>query len=174
MKTVKKIVILLLIFFPINSTLLAETPHYIDFKFILNESNAGKKAQLFLKNKLDKGVKNIQAKQKKLQEDENQIIKQKKVISAEDYKKKVADLRNKVSNLQRERNTLLESVAKQRTLARKKLLESLNPIIKDYMKDKNIKMVIDKKSLLLADESLNITKDIMTLLNDKLKSINLK
>ena len=42
------------------------------------------------------------------------------------------------------------------------------------MKDKNIKMVIDKKSLLLADESLNITKDIMTLLNDKLKSINLK
>ena len=174
MKTVKKIVILLLIFFPININLLAEIPHYIDFKFILNESNAGKKAQLFLKNKLDKGVKNIQAKQKKLQEEENQIIQQKKVISAEDYKKKVADLRNKVSNLQRERNTLLESVAKQRALARKKLLESLNPIIKDYMKDKNIKMVIDKKSLLLADESLNITKDIMTLLNDKLKSINLK
>ena len=174
MKTVKKIVILLLIFFPININLFAETPHYIDFKFILNESNAGKKAQLFLKNKLDKGVKNIQAKQKKLQEEENQIIQQKKVISAEDYKKKVAGLRNKVSNLQKERNTLLESVAKQRALARKKLLDSLNPIIKDYMKDKNIKMVIDKKSLLLADESLNITKDIMTLLNDKLKSINLK
>ena len=174
MKTVKKIVILLLIFFPINNILLAEIPHYIDFKFILNESNAGKKAQLFLKNKLDKGVKNIQAKQKKLQEEENQIIQQKKVISAEDYKKKVAGLRNKVSNLQKERNTLLESVAKQRALARKKLLDSLNPIIKDYMKDKNIKMVIDKKSLLLADESLNITKDIMTLLNDKLKSINLK
>ena len=174
MKTVKKIVILLLIFFPININLFAETPHYIDFKFILNESNAGKKAQLFLKNKLDKGVKNIQAKQKKLQEEENQIIQQKKVISAEDYKKKVAGLRNKVSNLQKERNTLLESVAKQRALARKKLLDSLNPIIKDYMKNKNIKMVIDKKSLLLADESLNITKDIMTLLNDKLKSINLK
>ena len=174
MKTVKKIVILLLIFFPININLFAETPHYIDFKFILNESNAGKKAQLFLKNKLDKGVKNIQAKQKKLQEEENQIIQQKKVISAEDYKKKVTGLRNKVSNLQKERNTLLESVAKQRALARKKLLESLNPNIKDYMKDKNIKMVIDKKSLLLADESLNITKDIMTLLNDKLKSINLK
>ena len=65
MKTVKKIVILLLIFFPINNILLAETPHFIDFKFILNESNAGKKAQLFLKNKLDKGVKNIQAKQNK-------------------------------------------------------------------------------------------------------------
>ena len=41
------------------------------------------------------------------------------------------------------------------------------------MKEKNIKMVVDKKSLLLADESLNITKDIMSILNNKLKSINL-
>ena len=41
------------------------------------------------------------------------------------------------------------------------------------MKEKNIKMVIDKKEVLLADENLNITKDIMNLLNKKLKSINL-
>ena len=34
-------------------------------------------------------------------------------------------------------------------------------------------MVIDKKSLLLADESLDITKDIMEILNKKLKSIKL-
>ena len=41
------------------------------------------------------------------------------------------------------------------------------------MKEKNIKMVIDKKDVLLADENLDITKDIMVLLNKKLKSINL-
>ena len=50
---------------------------------------------------------------------------------------------------------------------------NLNPIIKDYMKEKKIRMVVDKKSLLLADENLNITKDIMSLLNKKLKSIKL-
>ena len=50
----------------------------------------------------------------------------------------------------------------------------MNPVIKDYMNEKKIRMVIDKKSLLLADENLNITKDIMVLLNKKLKSINLK
>ena len=42
------------------------------------------------------------------------------------------------------------------------------------MKEKNIRMVVDKKSLLLADENLNITKEIMSRLNNKLKSINLK
>ena len=35
-------------------------------------------------------------------------------------------------------------------------------------------MVVDKKNILLADESLNITKEIMAILNEKLKKINLK
>ena len=70
----------------------------------------------------------------------------------------------KVSSLQKERNTLLESVSKQRTKARNELLKNLNPIIKDYMNEKKIRMVVDKKSLLLADENLNITNEIMDFL----------
>ena len=42
------------------------------------------------------------------------------------------------------------------------------------MNKKKIRMVVDKKSLLLADENLNITKDIMSLLNKKLKSVSLE
>ena len=41
------------------------------------------------------------------------------------------------------------------------------------MKEKNIRMVVDKKSLLLADDTLDITKDIIDLLNKRLKSIKL-
>ena len=41
------------------------------------------------------------------------------------------------------------------------------------MVEKRIRMVIDKKSLLLADENLDITKDITSILNNKLKSIKL-
>ena len=82
-------------------------------------------------------------------------------------------LRNKVSSLQKERNQLLDTVAKQKAKAKSELLKNLNPIIKGYMQEKRIRMVIDKKSLLLADESLDITKDIMEILNKKLKSIKL-
>ena len=92
-------------------------------------------------------------------------IEQKKIISSEEYKKKVTELRKKVSALQKERNTLLESVSKQRTKARNELLKNLNPIIKDYMNEKKIRMVVDKKSLLLADENLDITQDIIKILN---------
>ena len=41
------------------------------------------------------------------------------------------------------------------------------------MKEKNIRMVLDKKSILLADENLDITQDIIKRLNSKLKSIKL-
>ena len=46
---IKKILVVVLLFFSLNFSLYAEVPHYLDFKLILNESDAGKKAQIFLK-----------------------------------------------------------------------------------------------------------------------------
>lgn len=173
MKNIIKIFLIFSFFFLNSQKLIADVPYYLDFKYVLNESSAGKKAQTSLKNKLEKGIKNIQDKQKSIQEEEKKIIQQKKVIKPEEYKKKVKDLRLKVSKLQKERNSLVENVSKQRTKARNELLKNLNPVIEAYMKEKKIRMVIDKKSLLLADKNLDITKDIIGLLNKKLKSINI-
>jgi len=78
-----------------------------------------------------------------------------------------------VTSLQKERNKLLNEVSQQRTKARNELLKNLNPILEDYMKDKKIRIILDKKSILLADENLNIKKDIMQILNQKLKSLKL-
>ena len=173
MKFYKKITFIWIIFLIFQTNLSADIPHYLDFKYILNQSDAGKKAQTFLKNKLDNGVKALKKKEKAIQEEETKIIQQKKVISAEEYKKKVTDLRKKVESLQKERNSLLEKVSKQRSKAKTELLKNLNPIIQEYMKEKNIRIVLDKKSILLADENLNITRDIVKRLNSKLKSIKL-
>ena len=78
-----------------------------------------------------------------------------------------------ISKFSSANNKLLNDVSKQRTKARNELLKNLNPIIRDYMKQKQIRMVIDKKSLLLADENLEITQEILKRLNKKLKSIKL-
>ena len=174
LKTFKKITLVTITSLLLNSTIQAEIPYFVDFKYILNQSEAGKKAQKFLKNKLESGLKNLKDKEKKIQQEEIKIIEQKKIISAEEYKKKVSSLRKKVSLLQKERANMLDSVAKQRTSARNELLKNLNPIIRDYMNEKKIRMVVDKKSILLADENLDITDEIITKLNKKLKSINLK
>ncbi len=156
-----------------NNYLSAEAPHYLDLKLVLNESDAGKKAQTALKNKLENGIKKIKDKEKNLQAEEKKIIEQKKAISAEEYKKRVTELRKKVSTLQKERKNLLDSIGKQRIKAKSELLKNLNPLIKEYMKEKKIRMVVDKKGILVADETLDITQEILKKLNNKLKSIKL-
>ena len=56
----RKILFIFLISLFLENTSTAEIPHFVDFKYILNESEAGKKAQSFLKKKLNDGVKKIQ------------------------------------------------------------------------------------------------------------------
>ena len=42
------------------------------------------------------------------------------------------------------------------------------------MKENNIKILVDKKNVLLGDSSLELTKQITDLLNKEIKSLNLK
>ena len=51
-----------------SSVLFADNTYYLDFNYILNESNAGKKAQTTLKNRLDSGIKSLNGKEKSIQE----------------------------------------------------------------------------------------------------------
>ena len=156
-----------------SSVLFADTTYYLDFNYILNESNAGKKAQTTLKNRLDSGIKSLNGKEKSIQESEKKLIQKKKVISAEEYKKEIQTLRASVAKLQKERSDLINSIAKKKKKAKDELLKNLNPIIKDYMIEKKIRMVVNKKALVLADENLDITQDIIKIFNTKLKEIKL-
>ena len=66
MKKIKFITLLLTIIFLTPSLTFADTPYFLDFKYILNKSTAGNKAQVFLKNKLENGIKKIQVKEKEM------------------------------------------------------------------------------------------------------------
>ena len=173
MRKLFKIIFTITTIFFISTNISAQTPHYLDFQKILNESTAGKKAQNELKNRLSQTVKKLDKNQKDLQSQEKQIIQQKKLISAEEYKKKVDELRKKVAELQKNRSNALQKISKQRAKAKNELLKNLEPIIQKYMQDKKIRMVLNKKDLIQADNKLDITKDIMVLLNEKIKSVKL-
>ena len=171
-KIISKIFILISLCLYQNS-LQAEVPYILDFKYILNESDAGKKAQKFLQSKLSSGLKNIKEKEKSIQEEEKKLIQKKKIISAEEYKKEIVKLRSKVSKVQKERAQLINSISRQKKKAKDELLKNLNPIIKDYMIKNKIRLVLNKKALVLADENLDITQSIIKILNTKLKEIKL-
>ena len=147
---------------------------YLDMKFILNNSKAGKEAQDFLKNSLKKNEKQFSNKIEELKKKERDLLAKKKTIRKEEYKKQTDELRKKVTEFQAQRGSFLGKITKQRADARQKLLEEIDLILNDYIKKNEISLAIDKKYTLGGTPESDITKIIVEKLNKVLPSLNLK
>ena len=174
MKNIYKIIILFFVFASfLEKTVLANDVYFIDYSKVMNESTAGKKAQKTLKDLLTSSNKKFNDTAKKLKEEENKIISQKNVLTKEDYRKKADALRKKVFELNKQREKSLKDIAGKRKKAGDEMLKNLNPILGKYMEENNITLVIDKKNVLMGNKKFEITSQIIEILNNDLKSINL-
>ena len=151
-----------------------DTTYFIDFKKVLNESKAGAEAQKILKKKLENEAKKFEKQEAELRKQEKEIISQKKLITNEEFKKKIEDLRKKVADLQKKKQQTFTNISKTRSEAKQKLLKAVKPIMKKYMEENKIKIVLDKGAVLLGDSTLEITSQIIDILNKELKSLNIK
>ena len=147
---------------------------YLDMKFILNNSKAGKGAQDFLQKSFKENQKKFIDEENKLKEEEADLIAKKTILTKEEYQKKTDELRKKVIDYQSQRRLSLEKITNQRTSSRQKLLEKLDPIIATYIKENDISLVIDKKNVLGGKKELDITNIIVEKLNKEFPSLNLK
>ena len=96
------------------------------------------------------------------------------MISPEEYKKNLNSLRQRNVNYQKKRRSASNEWVNKKNEARTKLLKALTPILKKYMEDNNVEMIVDKKYILLANSNFDITEKILKILDQELKSINLK
>ena len=101
------------------------------------------------------------------------MISQKNVLSKEEFENKIKDLRNEISNYQKERNKTSNEIAKQRINASTKLIKKLTPILEEYSKKNSIRIIVQKKHIVMGKKEDDITKDILDLVNQKVKSIKL-
>ena len=56
----------------------------------------------------------------------------------------------------------------------KLILKNINEIISEYSTKNSISMIVEKKSIIIGKSELNITNDILDLLNKKIKKIDLQ
>ena len=147
---------------------------YMDLKFILNNSKAGKGVQDFLQKSFKENQEKFSNLEIDLKKEEVDLLAKKNILSKEEYKKNSEQLRKKVVEYQAQRRATLEKIAKQRTESRKKLLEKLEPILDTYISENDISMVVDKKNVLGGQDAFDITNTIIEKLNKELPSISLK
>ena len=147
---------------------------YLDMKFVLNNSKAGKGAQDFLQKSFKENQKIFLDKENSLKKEESDLLAQKTILTKEEYQKKSDSLRKKVIDYQSQRRLSLEKITTQRVEARQKLLEELDPIMKTYIKENDISIVVNKKNIVMGNTDLDITKIIVEKLNKELTSLNIK
>ena len=169
-----KIIFFVLLILNFCNLSFAEETYFIDMQKLLNQSKAGKEAQDFLKKKIITGDKKIKEEGELLKKEEIDLIAKKKTLSADEYKKKLNQLREKNIKFQKKRTSFTRAIATQRTDARNRLLKVLDPILTKYMSENNIQIIIYRKYIIVAQSKLDLTDKILEIFNKELKSLNLK
>ena len=97
----------------------------------------------------------------------------KNLLSKEEFQKEISNLRTEVKNYNNERNEKINSLTKKRLESMEIILKTLSPILTEYSKNNNISLIMDKKNIIIGKTELNITKEILILLDEKIKKIKL-
>lgn len=146
----------------------------LDMKFVLNNSSAGKGAQDFLKKSFDENQKKFLALEQDLKKEESDLLAKKTILTKEEYTKKTDALRKKVIDYQSQRRLAMDKIATQRAESREILMKKLVPIVDAYIKENNISLVMDKKTMVGGLTKYDVTEDITKRLDKELPSLNLK
>lgn len=147
---------------------------YVDVDKIMVDSKVGKS----IKKQLDKLAKdNIDKFSKmeaELKSEEKKIISKKNVLSQEEFQKQLNSLREKASNYRKTRNENINSLTNKRIDATAKILSALNPILAKYSEENGIAIIIQKKNIIIGKSSLDITSDILKIVDNEIKSFKIK
>ena len=168
----KNFIFLSLLFY--SSLLYAETGiAFLDMDIIYNKSSAGTSIFKELEKINNKNISKFKKNEDLLKKEEQQIAAQKNILSKEEFEKKVLFFKEKVNKYQTERNKTINELKKKRMKAIKDLSLSVNKILAEYSDEKKISIIVPKKNIIIGKNELDITKDILTLVDKKIKKINL-
>ena len=169
----KQLIFITIVLLTYSFSSFADSSYFIDFTKVLNSSKSGAQAQKKLQEKFKSESSKFDKLTKDIRKEESEIINQKKVLSPEEYQKKVKVLRKKVADLQKSKQNSFNSISKSRNDAKKELLKAVNPILKKYMEDNKIRLILDKETVVLGDSTLEITDQIIAILNKELPSVKI-
>ena len=169
----KKIVSIFIFFLFSLSAYTSEKIVYLDVEKIMQESIAGKEIIAKLKKKRETTISMFQKKEKEIIEKEKKLISQKNVLNEEEFKKKIQDLRGDIAKYQKDRNKASNDITQTRIKASTALIKKLTPILEAYSKENSIKIIVQKKHIVMGSNEYDITKDILGLVNKKIKSIKI-
>ena len=172
-KSINLIYIFLILFLFLSSNLRADTIVYIDIDKILQNSKAWKLVIKKLNKTNEKNIKNFKKIEEDIKKEEKDLVAKKNVLSTEEFEKKLRELNNKINDYRETRRNAIDSVTKNRIAATADFAQKIKPILTDYAKENNIKMIIQKKNIIMGKSELDITKIILDIVDKEISKLKI-
>ena len=171
MKIRSLLLLIFFIFFSKISLSHEKSVVYIDLNKIMNNSIAGKSITSQLENNHKKNISKFKNIEEELKKEEAEIISQKNVITKEEFEKKIIDLRDKANKFRKERNDNINNLNNQRLEATSKMITLVRPILSEFSDKNSISLIIDKKNIIIGKTKLDITDDILKIVDEEIGKI---
>ncbi len=170
----KKSFFLFFLFFFCTNLLAQEKIVYLDVNFLLTESEAGKYINNELMKINDKNIEEFKKIENSIQSEEEKLLSQKNILKEDEFNNKVNILKEKYKSYQNLKNNKNNDLKTLRNNAGNQILKIINEILAVYSTQNEISLIVEKKNIVIGKTELDITKNILDLLNDKIKKVELK
>ena len=170
----KILLLSILVFFFTNQAFSEQKIAFIDMDRVISTSKSGSSILKQLTDLNNKNLIFLKNEEKKFKEKETKLISQKNIISETDFKNKVDELKSEIKNYNQNRNKMLADFNKLKVGNTNNLLKLINPILVKFSNDKEISIILQKKDLVVAKTELDITDEVIKIVNSEVKQFKIK
>jgi Skp family chaperone for outer membrane proteins len=175
MNLLKKITLILFFFsLTINFLKAEEKVFYIDIDYVLTNTIAGKKLINILKKEEELKINKFKSNENNFKNQEKKILAKKNLISKEEINNEMQDLKVKFQKYIKDKTNEIDELKIKRNKNIANFLSLINPIIEKYMTDNSIYMLIDKKNVFIANKDYDITNNLIELIDNQIKNVEIK
>ena len=169
-KIFKILSIIFFFFLKFNICFSSENIRYINLDYIIKNTKLGKEILNNLENTKKENLEKFKSKENELRSREQDIVNKKNILSKDEFDSKILklseDMKKYNSNKQKK---IVEFETSKKNLI-DNFLKQINPLIKEYLKKNSIEMVINKNNLFIASKKLDISNDIIQIIDNKLSN----
>ena len=165
----KFLAIIILFFFKFTFLTYANEVVYIDMSYILSNSNQGKSILAELEKKNKNNIKELELKEKIIKDLEKNISNQRNILSKNEFEKKINDLKTKVKVFRNDKDKLVKEFNNLKNNEINNFMKIVEPLVSEYIKKNSINIVLDKKNVIIGKKDLDITYEILEIVNRNIK-----
>ena len=147
---------------------------FVDMDRLVSVSKPGSSIFNQLKDINDKNLSFLKKEEKKFKEKEKKLIAQKNIISDADYKNNFKELKSEVKDYNQNRKQMIEKFNKLKVENTNSLLKLINPILAKFSNENEISIILQKKDLIIGKTELDITDEIIKIINNEIKEFKIK